>query len=65
MTFDDVKKHFGSVAKAAKALKMTQAAVYAWKYRGRIPRLSQAHVQIASNGVLKMDAEEETPPATA
>ena len=63
MTFDDVKKHWGSVAKAAKALKLTPATIYAWKYRGGIPRLSQAHVQVVSEGVLKM--EEETPPATA
>ena len=64
MTFDETIKHFGSVAKTATALGLSRAAVYAWKYRGAIPRLSQFQIQIVSKNALKAD-EMKKPQPTA
>lgn len=65
MTVDQVVKHFGSVAKTALALKMTRQAIYAWRYRGGIPKMAQYHIQVLTEGRLLADAEKETPQEVA
>jgi hypothetical protein len=50
--FDDLIAHFGSQAKAAKALNLDRQVVWAWKHRG-IPLTRQYQIQVVTDGALK------------
>jgi len=54
MTFDQLKKHFGSVPAAANALGYVRQGVYRWKKDG-IPHDVQYRIQVLTGGVLKAD----------
>jgi hypothetical protein len=56
MTTDQLIAHYGTQAKAAKALGLTWAAVYVWRRRDAIPYLRQLQIQEITGGALKADA---------
>lgn len=49
-----VVTHFGGVARAAAALKVTRQAVYSWLYQQSIPERRAYHIQVVTNGALKV-----------
>jgi hypothetical protein len=53
MTPAQLIKHYGTQAKAAKALKMTSAIVSYWVKKGIIPKKTQAWIQLETGGALK------------
>jgi hypothetical protein len=56
MTFEDLKKHYGSAAKAAEALGLkSRQAVHEWKRKG-IPPLRQLQIEKLTRGKLRADA---------
>lgn len=56
MTFDDIKRHFGSVAKAQAALGIkAKQTIYDWKKRGKVPVGWQARIELRTGGALKAD----------
>lgn len=57
MNFNDLKQHFGSVAKAAAALGLHRQAVYAWDGKG-IPEGQQYKIEVLTEGALKADRGE-------
>lgn len=57
MDFNDLKQHFGSIAKAAERLGVHRQAVYEWKKRGVIPEGQQYKIEVLTNGALKADRE--------
>ena len=54
MTANQLIKHFGSAAKAAKALGYNRQSIYDWKKTG-IPLRTQAWIQVETGGVFKAD----------
>lgn len=59
MTFDEIKKHYGSVEKARLALGFkSRQAIYRWKYEGGVPEPQQFRIEALSNGALKADRPE-------
>ena len=58
MRYKDVTEHFGSVQAAAEALGVRRQTVYAWKYRKRIPELTQAMIQLRTGGRLTAELRE-------
>jgi DNA-binding transcriptional regulator YdaS (Cro superfamily) len=57
MKIDNVIKHFGSQALAAKALGLTQPTISNWKARGKIPHLQQLRIEHATGGKLKANSK--------
>ena len=53
MDFNDLKRHFGSIAKAADAIGVHRQAIYEWKKRGGIPEGQQYKIQVLTSGALK------------
>lgn len=47
---------FGSQAKLAEAMRVTQPAISNWKKRQRIPALQQLKIEAHTNGTLKADS---------
>ncbi len=60
MTYDDVIEHFGTQAKAADALGLTQSSISDWKRVG-ITNLRQLHIEAVTKGRLKADPEAKKP----
>lgn len=57
MTFDQIKQHYGSVAKARTALGLkSRQTIYDWQKRG-VPSGWQAKIQILTDGKLMADEE--------
>ena len=54
MNKNDVISHFGTAAKAAKALGLTKSAISQWP--AAIPRLRAFEIERITNGKLKVDA---------
>lgn len=54
MTVEEVIKHFGNAAKAARALGLNDNHVRVWKHRGYVPILQQYRVQSLTGGKLKV-----------
>lgn len=52
MKTQEVVDHFGGVRQAAEALGITTQAIYRWG--ADVPPLRQPHIQIVTNGKLKM-----------
>lgn len=52
MKTQEVVDHFGGVRQAAQALGITTQAIYRWG--ADVPPLRQPHIQIVTNGKLKM-----------
>lgn len=48
----EVIKHFGGVRQAAEALGISTQAIYGWGED--VPAMRQPHIQIVTNGKLKM-----------
>lgn len=46
-------KHFGSHAKAAKAIGVTRVTVYTWEKAGRVPHLWALWIDYLTEGVLE------------
>lgn len=57
MTKEEVIEHFGSVARLARALKISTQAVYDWG--DTVPQGRQFQIQIMTNGILQASIEEE------
>lgn len=57
MNTNDLKRHFGSIAKAASAIGVHRQAVYEWDKRGGIPEGQQFKIHVLTKGKLKVDAE--------
>lgn len=55
MNLSDVLLHFGSIPETAKALGITDKAVYAWQYEGRVPIARQYQLQVLTGGVLQVE----------
>lgn len=53
MDMHSITRHFGSQRAVAEKLGVTEAAVSAWKARGRIPLGRQYELQILTNGHLR------------
>lgn len=54
MTHEEVCKHFGSAAEAARKLGINRAAISLWKKNG-IPYSRQLHIQEKTRGKLKAE----------
>jgi transposase len=55
MTFDEIKTHYGSVAKARDALGLkSRQTIYDWQKRG-VPSGWQARIELLTDGKLKAD----------
>jgi len=54
MTYKQVIDHFGTQAKLAAALGITQPSVSVWKRR--VPAVHQYKLEIITDGALKVDA---------
>jgi len=54
MTFDQLISHYGTQARAARALNLSQASVCGWRRKG-IPLLRQAQYEEITGRVLKSD----------
>ena len=52
MTYNELIRHYGSQAKAARALGLSPPSVWAWK-GGEIPDLRQIEIQKRTGGKLK------------
>jgi DNA-binding transcriptional regulator YdaS (Cro superfamily) len=52
MTFNQIVKHFGTAAEAARKLGISRAAVSFWKTHG-IPHSKQLHIELVTDGKLK------------
>lgn len=52
MTYDQVVKHFGTEAEAARVLLIPQTTINAWSQNG-IPHWRQANIEVATNGKLR------------
>jgi hypothetical protein len=53
MTFNQVLKHYKTVANVAKELAITHQAVYGWKKKGKIPANAQDKIETDTDGKLK------------
>lgn len=53
MKYEQVVTHFGSVAAAAWALKVSVKTIYSWKYGKRVPNGRAYQIQILTGGALK------------
>lgn len=62
MDFNDVKQHFGSIAKAAQKLGVHRQAVYEWAKRG-IPEGQQYKIEVLTEGALKAERDAPADPA--
>lgn len=56
VTYEDVCKHFGTAAAAARKLGLTRAAISLWQKKG-IPLHRQLHIQEKTRGKLKAHDE--------
>ena len=54
MTYDQLVKHFGSEAEAARVLIIPQSTINAWSVNG-IPHWRQSTIEFATNGKLRAD----------
>jgi hypothetical protein len=57
MTYEQVKRHFGSQGAIARALGIRQASVAGWKQAARVPHGRQYELQVLTGGVLKADGK--------
>lgn len=57
MDFNDLKQHFGSIAKAGEAIGVHRQAVHRWKGR-QIPLDQQVAYEVVTRGALKADLPE-------
>jgi hypothetical protein len=55
MTLKEVYEYFGSAYKIALTLGITNAAIYGWNQRGRVPYLQQKKLEKLTKGALKTD----------
>lgn len=55
MEIDDLKRHFGSLAGAARAIGRTRQLVNGWRRAGEIPMQWQCVYEIVTNGALRAD----------
>jgi len=62
MTFEDIRKHFGSLTAAAKALNLPITTVSDW--RQGVPFGRQCQIQIITGGKLQASRETEGPSET-
>lgn len=53
MTFDQVRKHYGSIKAIADALAITPGAVQRWKRENKIPYDRQCQIQVDTRNKLK------------
>jgi hypothetical protein len=56
MTHQDLIKHYGTGAAAARALRIDRRTVSIWRVRG-IPELRQIQIEMVSKGALKAHRE--------
>ncbi len=56
MTPEQVVKHFGGKAEAAKALNVTRQVVYLWLKKKRIPEARRYQIQTVTGGKLKVNS---------
>jgi hypothetical protein len=54
MTYDQLVKHFGTEAEAARVLIIPQTTINAWSQNG-IPHWRQSHIEHATEGKLRAD----------
>ena len=57
MKYEQVLRHFGSLAKASQALGLKRQTVHVWGVRKRIPAKWQMKLESMSGGALKADAK--------
>ena len=55
MTYDEIIKHYGSEAEAARARDIDRQRVHGWKKRDRIPTDDQIEYEILTSGKLLAD----------
>jgi hypothetical protein len=58
MTYNELIKHYGTEAGAARARNLDRQRVHAWKSRDRIPTDDQIEYELVSGGALKADIPE-------
>lgn len=58
MTPDQAIEHYGSRGALAKAVGVTEAAVYLWVKRGAIPYDRQCQIQVHTEGLLLASKED-------
>ena len=61
MTPEQAVEHYGSQANLARAVQLTDAAVYIWVKQGFIPYDRQCQIQIDSGGALVARREDARP----
>jgi DNA-binding transcriptional regulator Cro len=57
MTKEQVINHFGTAAKAARALKVTRAAICHWPDSGHLTPRIAFKIELVTQGALKVDAK--------
>lgn len=62
MNYDDVIGHYGTVAEAATALRMSDKGIYKWKQKPIDPK-RQCMIELATEGAIKADPECHSLPA--
>ena len=55
MTPEQVVKHFGGVAAAARALEYSRQHIYKWRTSKRIPRKTQKWIEAQTYGALRAE----------
>lgn len=55
MDINDLKRHFGSIAKAAEVIGVRRQSIYEWGKRGGIPEGQQFKIQVLTDGSLVAD----------
>ncbi len=58
MTYDDIKKHFGSAYQFSLCCKFSCSAPANWKRQGFIPISTQIKIEELTNGALKASFED-------
>lgn len=56
MTFDQIKKHYGTVVMAAKQIGYTRQTIYEWAKSG-VPEITQLEIQKKTRGQLRADPQ--------
>jgi hypothetical protein len=56
MNYDDIIRHYGSAAKAARKLPYGPTAIANWKARKAVPIPTQHVIQVLSRGKLRAEA---------
>ena len=55
MTLEQIRKHFGSYAEAARKIGITRGGIAQWKTFGFVPRFRQLQVEKLTGGKLQAD----------